>query len=82
LDPLQWWDHREKTNEKYPDFKHKKTQEALWLEDQRNPPWVVVEVAVMAPGAVQLSIFSWNKKLAKYVKEGRPKKATTSLLFR
>jgi hypothetical protein len=29
--------------EKYPDFKHKKTQEALWLENQRNPPWVVVE---------------------------------------
>jgi len=27
-------------NERYPDFKHKKTGEALWLEDGRNPPWV------------------------------------------
>jgi len=30
LDPSQWWDHRsEKANERYPDFKHKETQEAL-----------------------------------------------------
>jgi len=35
LDPSQWWDHRsEKTNERYPDFKHKKTQESLWLGDR------------------------------------------------
>ncbi|KAH9540911.1 hypothetical protein CY35_14G031200 [Sphagnum magellanicum] len=76
LDPSQWWDHRsEKTNERYPDFKHKKTREALWLEDQRNPPWVASEIAAMAPGTVQLNIFAWNQKLTKYVKDGQPEKA-------
>ncbi|CAM6018447.1 unnamed protein product [Sphagnum balticum] len=29
----------------------------------------------MAPGTVQLHIFSWNMKLAKYVKDGQPEKA-------
>jgi pentatricopeptide repeat protein len=32
-------------------------------------------MAAMAPGTVQLHIFSWNMKLAKYVKDGRPEKA-------
>jgi hypothetical protein len=33
-DPSQWWDHRaEKAIESYPDFKHKKIQEALWLDN-------------------------------------------------
>ncbi|KAH9540910.1 hypothetical protein CY35_14G031200 [Sphagnum magellanicum] len=63
------------TNERYPDFKHKKTREALWLEDQRNPPWVASEIAAMAPGTVQLNIFAWNQKLTKYVKDGQPEKA-------
>jgi hypothetical protein len=35
-----------------------------------NPPWVEAELAVMAPGIVQLSIFSWNSRLARYVKVG------------
>jgi hypothetical protein len=36
-------------NAKYPDYKHKKTHEALWLVDQRNPPsWVEPKMAVMA----------------------------------
>jgi hypothetical protein len=35
LDPSQWSDHRsEKENARYSDFKHKKTGEALWLEDR------------------------------------------------
>jgi len=33
-DPSQWWDCRpEKVTERYPDFKHKETQDALWLLD-------------------------------------------------
>ncbi|KAJ7570944.1 hypothetical protein O6H91_01G141200 [Diphasiastrum complanatum] len=71
-DPSQWWDHRsEKVNAKYPDFKHKKTQEALWLVDRQNPPWVEAELAAMALGTVQLNIFSWNTRLARYVKTGQ-----------
>ncbi|CAM6077741.1 unnamed protein product [Sphagnum tenellum] len=29
-------------------------------------------MAAMAPGKLQLHIFSWNKKLAKYVMDGQP----------
>jgi len=76
LDTSQWWDHRsEKTSARYPDFTHKKTGAALWLDSQQNPPWVAAEMAAMAPGTVQLHIFSWNMKLAKYVKDGQPEKA-------
>ncbi len=63
------------TNERYLDFKHKKTQEALWLEDQLNLPRVAAKIAVMAPGTVQLNIFAWNQKLTKYVKDGQLEKA-------
>jgi len=59
---------------RYPDFKHKKTQKALWILDKRNPPWVDAKLAAMAPGTVQLSIFSWNAILAKYVKAGQYEK--------
>jgi pentatricopeptide repeat protein len=61
-------------NARYPDFKHKKTQDALWLGDRRNPPWVAAEVAAMAPGTVQIGSFSWNRRLAKYVKAGEYEK--------
>ncbi|CAK9225564.1 unnamed protein product [Sphagnum troendelagicum] len=58
-DPSQWWDHRsEKTDTRFPDFKHKTTQKALWLDHRQNPPWVAVEIAAMAPGTVQLNIFA------------------------
>ncbi|CAM6051292.1 unnamed protein product [Sphagnum compactum] len=71
-DPSQWWDHRsEKVNARYPDFKHKKTQEALWLNSNLNPPWVEAELASMAPGTVQLNLFAWNMRLAKYAKSGQ-----------
>jgi hypothetical protein len=56
------------------DFKHKKTQKALWLQEQRNLPWVAAEIAVLAPGTVQLNIFAWNQKLTKYVKDGQSEK--------
>ncbi|KAH8931876.1 hypothetical protein BDL97_19G044000 [Sphagnum fallax] len=72
LDPSQWWDHRsEKGNARYPDFKHKKTQEALWLNNKLNPPWVEAELAAMPPGTVQANIFQWNIKLKRYAKAGQ-----------
>jgi pentatricopeptide repeat protein len=61
-------------NARHPDFKHKRTQESLWVEDQWNPPWVEAEIAAMAPGTVQLNIFSWNKRLARCVKAGQYEK--------
>jgi pentatricopeptide repeat protein len=75
FDPSQWWDCRpEKVNARYPDFKHKKTQDALWIGDRRNPPWVASEVAAMAPGTVQMDSFSVNRRLSKYVKTGEYEK--------
>ncbi|CAM6023970.1 unnamed protein product [Sphagnum balticum] len=70
-DPSQWWDCRpEKVNVRYPDFKHKKAQGALWLEDGQNPPWVGEKLAALPPGTVDLDMFSWNRRLARYVKAG------------
>jgi hypothetical protein len=46
-----------------PDFKHKMTQQALWLDHPQKPPWVAAKLAAMAPGTLQFNIFSWNKKL-------------------
>jgi pentatricopeptide repeat protein len=57
-------------NAKYPDFKHKKKQAALWLGSLWNPPWVGPELAAMAPGTVQVSIFSWNTRLIRSVEAG------------
>ncbi len=56
------------------DFKHKKTGEALWLDDQKNQPWVAAEMSAMAPGIMQLHPFAWNGKLTKYVKDGQLEK--------
>jgi hypothetical protein len=59
------WDCRpEKVNVRYQDFKHKKTGDALWVSDNRSPPWVVAELAAMAPRTVPLDTFSWNRKLS------------------
>ncbi|KAH8930887.1 hypothetical protein BDL97_20G005200 [Sphagnum fallax] len=74
-DPSQWWDCRpEKVNSNYPDFKHKHTQDGLWLVDRRNPTWVRAQLAAMAPGTVQLDMLSWNRRLARYVKAGQHEK--------
>ncbi|CAM6045275.1 unnamed protein product [Sphagnum compactum] len=71
-DPSQWWDHRsQKAHTRYPDFKHKATQQALWLNGRLNPPWVEAELAAMAPGTVQLSIFQWNAMLGRYATAGQ-----------
>ncbi|KAH8479360.1 hypothetical protein H0E87_031353 [Populus deltoides] len=46
--PLEWWDNRkDKRNPKYPDFKHKDTGEALWVEGRYNPPWVKSQLAIL-----------------------------------
>ncbi|KAJ7552177.1 hypothetical protein O6H91_06G045400 [Diphasiastrum complanatum] len=75
-DPSQWLDHRfDKTNVRYPDFKHKKSQEGLWLDKKSTPYWVEAQLAALAPGTVQRSVFSWNKMIAQYVKEGQDKEA-------
>ncbi|KAM1484000.1 hypothetical protein FF1_035774 [Malus domestica] len=46
--PVDWWDNRNtKRNPKYPDFKHKDTGEALWIEGRNNPPWVKSQLAIL-----------------------------------
>uniref|UniRef100_A0A2P2JYH9 Uncharacterized protein MANES_05G084100 n=1 Tax=Rhizophora mucronata TaxID=61149 RepID=A0A2P2JYH9_RHIMU len=46
--PLEWWDNRKnKKTPKYPDFKHKDTGEALWVEGRYNPPWVKSQLAIL-----------------------------------
>ncbi|XP_028758426.1 protein OSB1, mitochondrial-like [Neltuma alba] len=46
--PVEWWDNRKnKRNPKYPDFKHKDTGEALWVEGRSNPPWVKSQLAIL-----------------------------------
>jgi pentatricopeptide repeat protein len=67
-------------NERHPDFKHKRTQAALWLDNRQNPSWVGEKLAAMAPGTPQLDSFTWNRRLARYVAAGRPEK--TLELFR
>jgi pentatricopeptide repeat protein len=62
-------------NARYPDFKHKTKQKSLWLNGRFKPPWVEGELAAMAPGTLQLDIFSWNMRLGRYVKAGQFGKA-------
>jgi pentatricopeptide repeat protein len=63
---LQWWDGRpEKVNLRYPDFKHKTTGDGLWLDDNRNPPWVAAKLATMVPGTVQLDRILLEHKACK-----------------
>ncbi|KAI5077994.1 hypothetical protein GOP47_0007818 [Adiantum capillus-veneris] len=39
--PSKWWDERSsKRRPGEPDFKHKETNEPLWMEKRKNPPWV------------------------------------------
>ena len=39
--------HKLQKNPKYPDFKHKDTGEALWVEGRYNPPWVKSQLAIL-----------------------------------
>ncbi|KAK3149936.1 hypothetical protein QOZ80_3AG0225030 [Eleusine coracana subsp. coracana] len=46
--PLDWWDNRvNKKSPRHPDFKHKSTGEALWVDGRNNPNWVVSQLAVL-----------------------------------
>ncbi|KAL8137292.1 hypothetical protein V2J09_003293 [Rumex salicifolius] len=48
VNPTDWWDNRKnKKNPKYPDFKHKDTGEALWIESRYNPPWVKSQLEIL-----------------------------------
>jgi hypothetical protein len=38
--------HQQK-NPRYPDFKHKQTGEALWVDGRNNPNWVISQLAVL-----------------------------------
>ncbi len=62
-------------NVRHPDFKHKTTKSALWLDSKYKPLWVDAELAAMAPGTVQESnVVSWNTRLARHVKAGQSEK--------
>jgi hypothetical protein len=39
------------TNPRAPDFKHKETKEALWIDDRRTPPYVLTRLAEETPSA-------------------------------
>ncbi|XP_076931352.1 protein OSB1, mitochondrial-like [Bidens hawaiensis] len=44
--PVDWWDNRKnKRSPYYPDFKHKDTGEALWVEGRMNPSWIKSELS-------------------------------------
>ncbi|XP_021764310.1 protein OSB2, chloroplastic-like [Chenopodium quinoa] len=46
--PTEWWDNRKnKKTPKYPDFKHKDTGEALWVDARYNPPWVKSQLEIL-----------------------------------
>ncbi|KAJ7542974.1 hypothetical protein O6H91_09G020300 [Diphasiastrum complanatum] len=63
------------TNSRYPDFKHQKTQDALWIDGRSTPDWVKVKLAALKPDAVQQSVFSWTSAIARDVKSGHYSKA-------
>ncbi|XP_024974983.1 protein OSB2, chloroplastic-like [Cynara cardunculus var. scolymus] len=46
--PTEWWDNRKnKRSPNYPDFKHKDTGEALWVEGRYNPSWVKSQLSIL-----------------------------------
>jgi hypothetical protein len=59
---------------RYPDFKHRRRKEALWLNSNLNPSCVEKGLAAMALGTVQLNIFSWNTRLTRRIKAGEHKR--------
>ncbi|XP_044510186.1 protein OSB1, mitochondrial-like [Mangifera indica] len=45
--PYEWWDNRKnKLSPRMPDFKHKDTREALWLEPN-DPPWIKKQLQLL-----------------------------------
>ena len=52
-EPDTWWDNRERkaqpgANPRSPDFKHKETGEALWIESRDTPAWVLETLGTSA----------------------------------
>ncbi|XP_078150049.1 protein OSB1, mitochondrial-like [Carex rostrata] len=46
--PLDWWDNRRnKKNPNAPDFKHKDTNEALWINSKYIPDWVNSQLEIL-----------------------------------
>ncbi|KAG8370751.1 hypothetical protein BUALT_Bualt13G0016100 [Buddleja alternifolia] len=46
--PTEWWDNRKnKRSPNYPDFKHKDTGEALWVEGRYTPTWVKSQLSIL-----------------------------------
>lgn len=46
--PFEWWDNRtKKRNPRAPDFKHKDSGEALWIESKYSPSWVKSQLVVL-----------------------------------
>ncbi|KAJ7297946.1 hypothetical protein O6H91_10G005100 [Diphasiastrum complanatum] len=84
-DPSQWWDNRlTKKSPKYPDFKHKRTLEGLWVDGWLNPSWVKEKMASMTLGHIQSGdglrsrvpySFCNGDKLSRLCEEGRLKEA-------
>ncbi|KAI5055436.1 hypothetical protein GOP47_0028957 [Adiantum capillus-veneris] len=53
-DPSQWDDSRAtKISDKYPDFKHKTTKVALWVDKKCNPTWVKSELMALNRNTAQ-----------------------------
>ncbi|XP_022772826.1 protein OSB1, mitochondrial-like [Durio zibethinus] len=45
--PFEWWDNRKsKKNPRQPDFRHKDTGEALWL-NPNDPPWIKKQLELL-----------------------------------
>ena len=57
-EPDTWWDNRERksqpgSNPRQPDFKHKESGEALWIESRDTPAWVLETLGGGAVAATQ-----------------------------
>ncbi|KAJ7542616.1 hypothetical protein O6H91_09G003200 [Diphasiastrum complanatum] len=75
-DTSRWWDQRfEKKKDGHPDFKHKTTQEALWIESGTTPDWVKERLGTLKPRVIERSNFTWNVQISQLVKNGQHMKA-------
>lgn len=63
--PYEWWDLRKcKTNPRQPDFKHKGTDEALWLP--RDPPWILRQLQLQDSRMCETGLFNSRSNLSKF----------------
>lgn len=66
--PSDWWDNRRgKKSPRHPDFRHKSSKEALWLNSCRKPAWVDSQLALLhghpciGDGEVHENTFNGNE---------------------